>query len=110
MIFRYRRSNYKSCVVKSSSSDGEKKKTCVVACAVMVMRISNDKEKKRRIWQKSWLSDRKKYCHMPLLRDLRDNHSDDFNNYLRMNSNTFDQLLNVMKPYLSKHNTTRRFF
>ena len=86
-----------------------KKKTCVVACAVMAMGISNDKKKKRRIWQKSWLSDRKKYCHMPLLRDLRDNHSDDFNNYLRMNSNTFDQLLNAMKPCLSKHNTTRGF-
>ena len=46
-----------------------KKKNCVVACAVMAMGISNYKKEKRRIWQKCWLSDTEKYCHMLHLRD-----------------------------------------
>ena len=54
-----------------------------------------------------WLTE-KKYCHMSLLRELRDNNPDDFKNYLRMDANTFDELLNVMRPHLSKQDTAMR--
>lgn len=85
----------------------DKKKTiCIVACVVMAMGIS--KKKKRRMWQKNWLANREKYYHMSLLRELRDNNPDDFKNYLRMDASTFDELLNLMKPHLSKQDTAMR--
>ncbi|XP_050297444.1 uncharacterized protein LOC126736878 [Anthonomus grandis grandis] len=45
---------------------------------------------------------------MSLLRELRDNDPGDFKNYLRMESNTFDELLSLMRPYLSKQDTAMR--
>nr|CAI5861774.1 unnamed protein product [Callosobruchus analis] len=66
------------------------------------------KEKKRRIWQKRWLADRKKYCHIALLQELRENNPDDFKNYLRMDGDAFDKLLNLMRPHLSKQDTAMR--
>jgi hypothetical protein len=45
---------------------------------------------------------------MQLLRELRENNPDDFRNYLRMNDTTFDHLLNMVKPYVTKQNTVMR--
>ena len=45
---------------------------------------------------------------MYLLRELRENYPDDFKNYLRMDSNTFDELLNMMRPLLTKKDTPMR--
>lgn len=45
---------------------------------------------------------------MSLLRDLRDNNPDDFKNYLRMDTNAFDELLNLMRPHVSKQDTAMR--
>jgi hypothetical protein len=38
----------------------------------------------------------------------RENNLDDFRNYLRMNDTTFDHLLNMVKPYVTKQNTVMR--
>ena len=45
---------------------------------------------------------------IPLLKDLRENDPDDFRNYLRMDVDTFDLLLNLVKGGLIKQNTVMR--
>ncbi|KAJ8897420.1 hypothetical protein PR048_002766 [Dryococelus australis] len=49
--------------------------------------------KKRKIWAKKWLMERKKYNHMMLLQELD---SEDFRNYLRMDHASFSTLLNLL--------------
>ncbi|XP_050304523.1 uncharacterized protein LOC126742038 [Anthonomus grandis grandis] len=45
---------------------------------------------------------------MPLLRDLKENNPDDFKNYLRMDKSTFEYILNLVRPYISKQDTVMR--
>ncbi|XP_022903541.2 uncharacterized protein [Onthophagus taurus] len=45
---------------------------------------------------------------MPLLRQLRENYPDDYKNYLRMDSTTFDKLLEVVGPKIVKQDTVMR--
>nr|XP_022903540.1 uncharacterized protein LOC111415891 isoform X1 [Onthophagus taurus] len=45
---------------------------------------------------------------MPLLRQLRENYPDDYKNYLRMDSTTFDKLLELVGPKIVKQDTVMR--
>ena len=51
---------------------------------------------------------RNKYTHLNLLRELRSNDPDDFKNYLRMDCGVLDELLNILKPYLTRQDTRLR--
>lgn len=43
---------------------------------------------------KTWLAEKDKYGHMIVLKEMRGNNSEDFNNYLRMNGEVFDVCYN----------------
>jgi hypothetical protein len=45
---------------------------------------------------------------MPLLRELRENDPEDFKNYLQMDNSTFEYILNIISPYISKKDTVMR--
>ncbi|KAE9523848.1 hypothetical protein AGLY_015736, partial [Aphis glycines] len=64
-----------------------------------------DVKKKRRMWAKKWLIERKKFSHITLLNELD---GDDFRNYLRMDYDCFNELLNLVSPLISKQNTHMR--
>lgn len=55
----------------------------------------------RSIWMKSWLSDKTKFGHLPLISELRNNNPEDFKNYLRIDGTTFDFLLGKYNIILS---------
>ncbi|XP_041982633.1 protein ANTAGONIST OF LIKE HETEROCHROMATIN PROTEIN 1-like [Aricia agestis] len=57
---------------------------------------------------KNWLRGRESRSHMTLVRELRQSHQEDLFNYLRMSSETFNMLLTMVKPYISKMNTKMR--
>lgn len=50
----------------------------------------------RRKWVKKWLSQQNHFSHMSLLRKLRVTDPNDFRNYLQMDENTFNHLLNLV--------------
>lgn len=64
-----------------------------------------EEKKKRRMWAKKWLIERRKFSHMTLLKELD---GDDFRTYLRMDHYCFDELLNLVRPLISKQNTHLR--
>lgn len=57
---------------------------------------------------KSWYQKRDKFTHENLLSELRLNCKDDYGNFLRMDSQTFDELLYMVKPLIEKQNTVLR--
>jgi hypothetical protein len=60
------------------------------------------------VWQKEWLCEREKYSDLKLLKELLVNEHDDYKNYLRMNANTFGDLLHHLESYLKKKDTVMR--
>lgn len=66
------------------------------------------KMKKRSTWSKQWLQNRENYSHMTLLRELQENNPDDFRNYLRMNDECFQALLQLVTPVIKKQITIMR--
>lgn len=75
----------------------------VVALAGFVVGLNPIR--KRRIWEKKY---RRRYGHVPMLKELRDNFPDDFKNYLRMDDIHFDTLLEKIRPKITKHDTVMR--
>lgn len=98
------------------SQPNKKRKLLVITSASALMYYTivannnnENKRRKRRFWQKKWLGEREKYSDIKLLNELRvNNEHDDYKNYLRMNGNTFDDLLQRLEPYLKKENTVMR--
>ena len=68
------------------------------------------KRRKRRIWVKTWLSRRdEKGVYNNLLQEMRLEDSESYRRYLRMNTETFETLLNMVTPVLQKQRTHTRF-
>lgn len=87
-----------------------KKKRKAIACAMLYaysLQLTQ-KKKKRSAWSKKWLEERATYGHIPLVMELRGNNPCDFRNYLRMDCATFDNLLKLLAPHLTKQDTVMR--
>lgn len=75
----------------------------VIALAEFVVGFNNIK--RRRIWVKKY---RRKYGHLPMLKKIRENYPEDFKNYLRMDGDNFDCLLERIRHRTTKQNTVMR--
>lgn len=64
--------------------------------------------KRRRIWSKEWLLERPKFSNMELLEKLHQTEPLDFQNFLRMDIETFEALLDLVTPYIKKKDTVMR--
>ena len=64
-----------------------------------------EEKKKRRMWARKWLIERRKFSHITLLKELD---GDDFCTYLKMDHYCFDELRNLVRPLISKQNTHLR--
>jgi hypothetical protein len=65
-------------------------------------------EKKKRRWMKEWLKKRNEYTHENLLKDLSLSEPNDFQNFLRLDATSFDELQKMVTPRIEKRNTTTR--
>ncbi|CAF4891341.1 unnamed protein product [Pieris macdunnoughi] len=74
----------------------------VVAATVMPPQISR---KKRKEWAKTYLKNRDEFSHMKLIKSLD---CEDFRIYLRLDHETFEELLNLVKPLITKTDTVMR--
>lgn len=80
----------------------------VIATAVVLAVESMEKKKrKRRKWVKSWLSKRDTYSHVNLINELK-LEPDDYRNYLRMDENTYLELLHLITPQIERQDTRMR--
>lgn len=67
---------------------------------------SRNKRKNRRLrWSREWLLKRHKFSHVRILRELE---PDDWRNYLRMDTETYNDLLKSVTPYIKRQNTCMR--
>lgn len=72
---------------------------------VAVNSIISQYKTNRRTWVKEY---RRRYSHLSLINELRDSYPDDYKNYLRMDSASFDILLDLIKDKISKADTVMR--
>ena len=65
------------------------------SCLAIALAVCLKKENKRR-WMKEWLKKRNEYTHEHLLKDLRLSEPSDFENFLRLDATSFDELLKII--------------
>ena len=88
-------------VVKTSLSNQ-------VAAAVIVLDELDafKKERKERgMWSKNWLLNRQRFSLMNLLNSITNDSRNDNQNYLRMSVESFNMLLDNVKPFITKNDT-----
>ncbi|XP_064471520.1 uncharacterized protein LOC135385872 [Ornithodoros turicata] len=65
--------------------------------------------RKRRVWVKPWLSRRKAQgCYEKLMRELTLEDAESYRSWIRMDTNTFEELLSLVRPHISKQDTNFR--
>lgn len=79
-----------------------------VACLAIILTMSTRKRIKRKRWMKEWLKKRETFSHMRLLREIAIAESEDYKNYFRMNESSFNKLLDMVSPLLSRESTNMR--
>ncbi|CAF4940486.1 unnamed protein product [Pieris macdunnoughi] len=77
----------------------------VVVSLALLCAIETKKQRKKRIWMKQWLKERLTLSHMNLI-NLLD--FDDVRNFLRMDKETFYELLSKVRPFITKKDTNMR--
>ena len=82
-----------------------------VILVALALALSGERKspRKRKTWAKNWLKERGRlFGTERLLTELSQNEPSDFQNYLRMDISTFDELLLLVTPYIQKRNTNMR--
>jgi hypothetical protein len=77
--------------------------------AIVGLLIAMKSKIKRKMWCKEWLQKRNTYCHVNLLTELK-LAPKDWHNYLRMDEETYLQILSLVAPLIEKKNTVMRRF
>ncbi|CAI6377837.1 unnamed protein product [Macrosiphum euphorbiae] len=75
------------------------------AVALVLHKIKGKKQKRK--WTKDWLLKRSQYSLINLLNELRF-HPEDWHNYLRMDEETYFELLQLVTPLIVKQDTHLR--
>ncbi len=89
----------------------KKKKAKKIALCSMIIAVlcEEEEEMTRREWCKDWLHKRnERGSHATILQELRTGYESDFTNYMRMDPNTFYDLLEKLKPFITKQDTCMR--
>jgi len=70
--------------------------------------FATENERKREKWSKEWFLQRSKFGHIKLLRELKHNEPQDFQNFLRMDIESYNELLQMIMPMIAKQTTNMR--
>ena len=81
--------------------------TIVIGSGFLLLKGTQNVRRKRNIWAKAWLSP-SRGAYNTILKELRLSNQNDFKKYLRMNEETFEELLQRVRPYLTKQTTRLR--
>ena len=64
--------------------------------------------RKRAKWSKEWFLQRSTFGHTKLLRELSHNEPSDLKNFLRMDAESYNELLQMVEPLIEKQTTNMR--
>lgn len=78
------------------------------ACLALILFCASKRRVNRKRWMKEWLKKRQSYTHINLLNEIIVTNEDDYKNYFRMSGNTFNMLLGLVRPYMTRQNTHLR--
>ena len=82
----------------------------LAACAALIIAVVM-KKKKRKIWVKKWLLAREnKSVYNNLFQELRVDDAESYRRYLRMNTDTLQELLQSVTPKLEKRGNDEKAF
>nr|CAH7755214.1 unnamed protein product [Callosobruchus chinensis] len=83
----------------------DKKKLAIIGG---YLTIFDEDQKKRRVWSKRWYLERQKYSHVSLLQELEIREPTDLHNFLRMDKESFETLLEAVRFKIERKNTQMR--
>ena len=89
-------------------NDNRRRNLAIAAAAAAVYLTEAERRRDRRrkrLWIKQY---RANYNDQALVRELREDYPDDYKNYLRMDSQAFDELLKLVKNRITKQDTVMR--
>ena len=75
---------------------------------VFLQKKKQEKEKRKRPWCREWLKEKDLFSNVKLVKTLQNTEPCDFKNYLRMDDNTFENLLAMVAPLIKRENTIMR--
>jgi len=75
------------------------------SCLATALAVCLNKEEEKCRWME-WLKKKNEYTHENLLKDLRLSETSDFQNFLRLDATSFDDLLKMITPQIEKRNAT----
>jgi len=82
-------------------SDDDIMSTIGCLVAVNCLKKTRVKKRERSVWVKEWMSKRAQYSHVNLINELRICPKD-WQNYLRMDEDTYMKLLSLVTPFIEK--------
>ncbi|XP_064116545.1 uncharacterized protein LOC135222387 [Macrobrachium nipponense] len=85
-----------------------KRKACIAILLALASEEVDDKNKKRRLWMKEWYKKRCNCLINACLNELLVSSPEDYRNYLRMDHDTFMNLLTMVSPIIEKKTTQLR--
>ncbi|KAJ8962359.1 hypothetical protein NQ318_018342 [Aromia moschata] len=94
-------------LLKLTSVEGKNSDLGFLALTLVALKRKKQQKKKRR-WSKEWYKMRNRFTHERLLNFLRDSEPEDYRNFLRMNHESFDYLLELVRPDIEKKDTIMR--
>nr|CAH7717552.1 unnamed protein product [Callosobruchus chinensis] len=83
----------------------DKKKLAIIGGYLMIF---DEDLKKRRVWSKRWYLERQKYSHVSLLQELEIREPTDLHNFLWMDKESFETLLEAVRFKIERKNTQMR--
>ncbi|KAJ8963132.1 hypothetical protein NQ318_018597 [Aromia moschata] len=78
-----------------------------LALTLVALKRKKQQKKKRR-WSKEWYKMRNRFTHEHFANFLRDSEPEDYRNFLRMDQESFDYLLELVRPDIEKKDTNMR--
>ena len=97
---------YTTTMVHKKKNKAKKIALCSMIIAVL---CEEEEEMTRREWCKDWLHKRnERGSHATIFQELRTGYESDFTNYMRMDPNTFYDLLEKLQPFITKQDTCMR--
>ncbi|GFN94113.1 hypothetical protein PoB_002061900 [Plakobranchus ocellatus] len=79
-----------------------------LAVALAIEEETDVPKRKRGKWSKEWFLQRSKFGHTKLLLELSHNEASDFKNFLRMDIESYNELLQMFEPLIVKQTTNMR--
>jgi hypothetical protein len=81
----------------------------ILSTSLLICHAASKPKRRGRVWVRYFLQKREEYgAYSCLMRDLEMHHSDKFRNYVRMEPETFAELLSKVDPLISKKTTRFR--